>query len=158
MKRAQAWYTDFMVGLLIFFSAIALYYLLQNTFSDETETILEDMIAESKQIAGSLMSTGYPEDWTKSSVQRLGILDENQRIDFRKLDLFMDFSYGHTKTLFRTYYEYVVYFFDGNETIILPNNQTYIGKEPQNQDHLVRITRLVLYNQTIAQMEVQVWQ
>jgi hypothetical protein len=156
-KKAQAWYTDFMVGLLLFFAALTIYYLFQSSFGNTEEVALEDMISDAKQIANSLMSPGYPEGWSPATVERIGIV-EDMRIDFDKLDDFISMDYNLTRSKFRTTYEYAIYFYDGNESIILSNNQTYIGLAPSQANKLVKITRMALYNSTLALIEVQVWQ
>ena len=157
-KRAQAWYVDFMVGLLIFLLAIGAYYIYQGSLSEEVDYTLNDMVAESKGISISLMSPGFPADWTPADVEKIGITDGTTRVDYDKLGYFSQLDYNLTRSLFGTSYEYVVYFFDGNETIIMPINQTYIGKLPTNHRNLVKITRTVIYNSTVAQLEVRLWQ
>lgn len=157
MKRAQAWYTDFMVGLLLFLSALAIYYLFQGSLSDNTDTIMEDMLSDAKQIANSLVSIGVPENWDRNTVTRIGITDGTQRIDNDKLQEFADIPYNETRSHFRTYFDYVVYFTDGNSSVILPNNSTYIGQESAGPEFLVTVDRLLIYNSSLVKMEVRVW-
>jgi hypothetical protein len=156
-RKGQAWYADFMVGLLIFVSVLAIYYNLQSSFVDDNNNI-EDLIADAKQIGASLMTSGYPANWTNSTVQRIGILDGGTRLDNAKLLMFSQMNYNQTRSLFRTSFDYVVYFYDGNRTLVLPNNLTYIGSLPTNATKEFKVVRLPVLNSTIVQMEVHVWQ
>ena len=155
-RKGQAWYADFMIGLTLFLSVIGIYYTFQSAFSEDT-TGVEDLIADAKQISNMLVSPGYPDSWTAVDVQRIGLTNNTPRIVVSKVEQFGLMNYSTTRNRFRTGYNYVVYFREGDENITLPNNQTFIGREPVNATDLVTALRFVIYDSRIAQMEVQVW-
>ncbi|HSU72793.1 MAG TPA: hypothetical protein VLJ21_03010 [Candidatus Binatia bacterium] len=145
-----------MVGLMLFMSVIGIYYTFQSAFSEE-HAGLEDLISDAKQISNELMSPGYPDPWTTSNVQRIGLTNSTPRIVISKVQNFSALDYTTSRSLFHTGYDYAVYFRQGTRNVTLPNNQNFIGREPANATDVVTTLRFVIYNSTITQMEVRVW-
>lgn len=155
-KRGQAWYADFMVGLMIFVSVVGIYYTFQEAFSQDN-TGLDDLIADSKQISTMLMTPGYPDPWTNLTVERIGLTNGTPRIVLSKVQAFGALDYDESRTLFNTPYQYAVYFRQGVQNVTLPNGQTFIGRQPANATDVVTVLRFVIYDSVLTQMEVRVW-
>ena len=61
------------IAVLIFGAAILIYYKTTTNLSDQDEALLDDLLIDAKLISGSLMSQGYPYNWSKDNVARIGI-------------------------------------------------------------------------------------
>ena len=157
-KKAQVWYIDFMVGIMIFIIVIVIYFEYINNLSEREENIVDDLIINSKAISNSLVSEGYPSDWNSTNVVRIGITDNNQRINKTKLERYINMSYIDTKTKFRTPYNYYIFLEYKNGSKIQLNNSDYYGYQYPNAKRLVQITRRLIYESEIVRMGVQVWQ
>ena len=154
------------VAVLIFGAAILIYYKTVTNLSDQDEALLNDILIDAKSISGSLMSMGYPYNWTKDNVVRIGITNNN-RINETKLEQFSKIPYKDSRKLFGTAYDYYVFFRDRNNNI-MPFNESLegIGKPGvnstniqiiENPKKLVKVTRLIIRKSDIAKMVVYLW-
>jgi len=151
------------VAVLIFGAAILIYYKAVTNLSEQDEALLDDLLIDAKTISGSLMSMGYPYNWSKDNVVRIGISDDN-RINETKLEQFSRIPYKDSRKLFGTIYDYYVFFRDRNNNI-MPFNESLegIGKPGvnstniqiiENPKKLVKVTRLVVKDLDIAKMVI----
>ena len=115
-SKAQAWYMDFAIAMLLFLFTLAVYFSYTNNIQREETYILDVLLSESQSVSSSLLSGGYPDDWNNNSVVRIGISNE-QRLNTSKLRNFKKLDYTRTKRSFGTPYEYFVYFLGGNEVL-----------------------------------------
>lgn len=154
------------VAVLIFGAAILVYYKTVTNLSDQDEALLDDLLIDAKSISSSLMSRGYPYNWTKDNVVRIGISDDN-RINETKLEQFSRIPYKDSRKLFGTAHDYYVFFRDRNNNIIRFNESLEgIGKPGvdstniqtvENPKKLVKVTRLVVKKSAIAKMVIYLW-
>ncbi len=108
-KQAQSWSLDFTIGLLIFLLAIVLSIKFINQ-ADNTD-IFQDMYQEATFISEHLKSEGYPENWTSSSLIKIGLLSDG-KLDFSKLLNLSEIGYKKSKQYLNTQFEYFVMFED----------------------------------------------
>lgn len=166
LTKAQVFCFDMVVAVLIFGAAILVYYKTTTNLSDQDEALVDDLLIDAKSISSSLMSQGYPYNWTKDNVTRIGITDDN-RVNESKLEQFSRIPYKDSRKLFGTTYDYYVYFRDRDNNII-PFNETHegIGKPgvdstniqtAENPKKLVRVTRLIIREADIKKMVVYLW-
>jgi len=166
LTKAQVFSLDLIIGVIIFGSAILIYYKTTTNFSDQDEALLDDLLIDAKTISSSLMSNGYPYNWSKDNVSRIGIITNN-RINETKLEQFSMISYKESKKLFGTIYDYYVFFMGRNNNII-PFNESLegIGKSGvnstniqtvENPKKLVKVTRLLIKDSDIAKMVIYLW-
>ena len=166
LTKAQAFCFDMIVAVLIFSAAILVYYKITTNLSDQDEALLDDLLIDAKSISGSLVSQGYPYNWTKDNVVRIGIINDN-RINETKLEQFSRIPYNDSRKLFGTAHDYYVYFRDRNNDII-PFNETLegIGKlgvdstniqTVESPKKLVKITRLIIRESDIEKMVIYLW-
>lgn len=153
MKKAQVWYIDFAVGLLIFMVAITAYFSYAYSESVEQRGDMSELIIDAKMIATSLISKGYPYAWNSSNVTRIGLTDGNYRIQQGKLDAFNNFSYKNRSSLLGTTKDYYFY-------LEYPNGTKFntLGWNGENATQLVQVTRIVIYNSTPVRMVYHLWQ
>ena len=166
LTKAQVFSLDLIIAVIIFGSAILIYYKSTTNLSDQDEALLDDLLIDAKTISSSLMSQGYPYNWTKDNILRIGISDDN-RINETKLEQFSKIPYKDSRKLFGTVYDYYVFFRDRNNNII-PFNESLegIGNPDVNSTNiqtvetpkkLVKITRLVVKKSAIAKMVIYLW-
>jgi len=165
--KAQTWYLDFVVGVFIFMVCIVLYYkFVPNLESQEVES-LKDTYYEAATLADSLMTEGYPANWTTQDVQRIGLIG-SRGINRSKVLMFGNLSYGKTKDLLNLRSDYAVTFTWLNNTRLNISNRSVIGhpaaelingKLSVNRDYndLVSLSRMALYNRSIVRMVVYAW-
>lgn len=166
LNKAQVFSIDLIIGIIIFGSAILIYYKSTTNISDQDEALLDDLLIDAKTISSSLMSQGYPYNWSKDDVVRIGISNDN-RINETKLEEFSMISYKESRKLFGTIYDYYVFFRGRNNNIIRFNESLEgIGKPDvnstniqnvENPKKLVKVTRLVIKDSDIAKMVIYLW-
>jgi len=152
--------------VLIFGSAILIYYKNITNLSDQDEELLDDLLIDAKLISNSLMSSGYQTNWNSDNVERIGITDDN-RVSESKLAEFSKIPYKESKKLFGTVYDFYVFFTDRNNNIIPINSSSEgIGKPGvnstniqtvENPKKLVKITRLIVKESDIKKMVIYLW-
>ncbi len=156
-KKAQAWGVDLIVASIIFLIGILSFYLYAINTPKESETIIEKLSYQGDTIANSLLSEGYPRNWDEENVLILGILTEN-KINKTKLERFYNISinnYEKTKFLFNTNYNYYVLF---QENITINGNSINgLGKSPENATNIIKLSRIIVYNDKPSTLEIEIW-
>lgn len=149
-KKAQAWGTDLIIGFIIFSFAIIFFYFYSFNYSNETEDILELLTYNGNFIADSILSPGYPNDWTEETAIKIGIAD-NGKINQTKLERFYNLAqtdYNKTKTLFNTkedYYFFLQKPFTINSVLIEGIGKPGITATTITSSNLLKITRFTIY-------------
>lgn len=116
MGKAQVWYTDFMVGVIIFVVVITLYFVYAHGLEQDPNTITTELLMDAKSISNNLVSAGSPVGWNQSDVQVIGLTDNSQRLVDDKVDMFFNISYIDARKSLRTSFDFFVSFedLDGN--------------------------------------------
>lgn len=159
--KAQAWGFDLFVALSIFVGGILFFYLYTINYSSGGEDTLSNLRSEANLIADSLFTEGAPINWTEDNVVRIGFLS-NGKINQTKLDQFYDFvgsDYNQTKQLFRIKEEYYLEFQD--PVMLSGSPGTQIGRvpaDPSEYDNLIKITRVVLYENNLTAVHIYSWE
>jgi hypothetical protein len=156
-KKAQGWGFDLIIALTLFMGGVLVFYLLSLNSYDETNDIIKSLSYESRIVSDSLLSPGYPEDWTSSSVTRIGIMT-NSKINETKLEQFYQMSktnYQLTKVLLNTNNEY--YFFFSEPMIINGSQVNGIGMTNNSQSNLIKITRYTIYQDKPVTVNLYIW-
>lgn len=156
-KKGQAWGTDLIIASVVFIGGLLMFYFYSVNLSDEGEEILSKLQYSGDLVSEDLLSEGFPKDWNLNNVQRIGIVT-NSKINQTKLELFYNLSkedYSKTKSLFNINYNYYVFFQENFS--ILGEEIEGIGLKPNNPSNLIRITRIVVYNDKPTSMEVEIW-
>jgi len=156
-KKAQIWYTDFMIGILIFVIVVLIYYGYAHSISQDPGDITFDLLMDAKAISGSLATQGNPVDWNKTNVKIIGITNGNQRIVQEKLDMFSNMTYGESKSRLRTPYDFYFYLEELNGSLIEIDGEEGIGSKSDDADNVVSLTRVVIYNSRLINMVIQIW-
>jgi len=153
MRKAQIFFIDFLIAIMIFSIIVFLYYSYYGNLIQDPEGVLEEMILDAKGISTSLMSTGLPAGWKATNVQRIGLTENNFRLNKTKLNSFVNLSYANATRTMSTRFE--VYFFLEDEN----STRSYIfGQAPVDQKYLVQIIRLVILDSDVYRMVLHLWQ
>jgi hypothetical protein len=158
---------DMIIAIVIFGVAIAVYYKTITNLSDQDEVLLNDILESAKSISDSLLTEGYPKNWTHENVTHIGIVT-GDKINQTKLNLFSSMDYSYTKKIFGTIHDYYIFFENSDGSKIRINNtkegagkpgvnSTNIDQE-ENPKKLAKITRIVAKNNSIARMVVYAWE
>jgi hypothetical protein len=181
-RKAQVWISDYTMSLLLFIIALIIAVkIIINNFGANTAFI--DLKADAAKISDTLLSEGFPADWTNESVLRPGILT-GERLNSTKVYNAMNMSYTTLGPKFQTRYDFIVIFQDKNDDMIEFNDSSdsdskcvigspevsinSVGSAPNldchnleldsiDYDDLVTLTRLVVYDSTIVKMVVYAW-
>ena len=164
-KKAQVWYADLILALLVFTAILTMYYKTDINTSQQDNKNLNELTMEARIVTNDILSQGIPKAWNKTNVRKIGIMDNN-RINMTKLVYFSELPYNDTKSYLRTKYDYYLYFKrDGN--IIKINGKDGIGKPGVNATNLeqaekpnkvIRLTRIVILEHDPARMEFIIWE
>lgn len=141
-----------MVGIFIFITIIVIYYQYYGNFVDDSEADWQEIIIDSKSISSTLISIGYPTDWTNDTVSVLGLTDGNYRINSTKLARLKNMSYRQAKNVMRTRFEFYFFIEDQNGIVL-----DFAGLNATNHSFLVQTTRFVIYNSSVSKMVLHIW-
>lgn len=160
--RAQIWGMDLVVAVIIFSIGLTGFYLYSLNEQGSSQEIVELLSYDGRIISEIILSEGYPENWDTSNVVEIGIL-KNNKIDETKLENFYNLAstnYTRTKHLFNTIYDYY-FFLDENMTInsleVEGIGKPGINKDNINAKDLVKITRVVVYQNKIMTSQLYLW-
>lgn len=175
--KGQVWFSDFTLGVLIFGFALAFYFVYSNDLSQDSVFQFENLISDMEHISTSLVSEGYPLSWTNNTVERIGITDNDQRINVNKLHNFSKIPYNESKKILGTIYEYFVFFKNMSGGVVnmgglcgvgspyvntsIKDNQCSINISRVEADHMTKIERYLLFphnnKSEIVSMGVYLW-
>ncbi len=156
-KSGQGWGFDLVVACSIFFIALIAFYFFAVNNSSQGQDNLALLSYESQLIADSLLSEGYPLNWSISEVDEIGIVSNN-KINQTKLEMFYNLSetnYSFTKIIFGITGDYFVNF---SEPIYIQDRLILgIGFPPENHENLIKSSRYIIYNNRPVTLTVEVW-
>ncbi|MFA5856023.1 MAG: hypothetical protein WC867_01595 [Candidatus Pacearchaeota archaeon] len=162
MKKAQAWGIDISVGIIIFILGIIVFFIYTLNGSNEANENLEELNLNGDYIMNTILSEGFPSNWTLVDVTKIGIL-KNDKIDQEKIENFYNISrdnYTLTLALFDTKYNY--YFFFENMTIhgndIEGFGKPGVNSTSINSKNLIKITRHTVYSNKPKTVYLYIWE
>jgi hypothetical protein len=162
-KKSQAWSMDLIIGIMIFSAGILVFFIYTiNNSASESQNI-ENIKYNGDSIINSILSEGYPVSWNTNTVFKIGILDNNNKINQTKLEYFYNLSlynYTYTKHLFNTNFDYYLFF---DNLKIYSISKEGFGKPGANSTNinatnLIKISRVTIYNNTITTINLYVWE
>lgn len=109
-KKSQAWFTDFVIAILALSVLLIFYFIYTTNLSNEAVNDLNDLLLESKTVSSSLTSSGFPNNWNRNNVIRIGFTNNDNNIDNSKFNEFILINYTKTKKLLGTTFEYFLFF------------------------------------------------
>ena len=167
-KRGQFWYTDYLIGLLVF---MVIGFLFFRTVVDisSNNAVMDDLVETGITISNVLMSEGYLYNQWGDGEGRIGFVN-NGKVNLSSYNNFTTLvstpdNYETSKYLIGTKYDYVTYFEYENGTII---QNTVAGKYNDlnlitNAEAIIKFVRFVWYDQDgdnkgkVVKLVVEVW-
>lgn len=181
-KKAQSYYSDFMIAIALFSITMLLYYQYTNNAAVENKNAVKDLLLDAMSISSSLIGEGYPPDWNASGVNRIGLTNGKYRLDQNKINSFAALEYSRSKYLLGTSNDYFIFFEDKYGNVPRLNATCGIGSPNVNVEiaditgpwivgnakclinmtnsvtkNLVKTERAVLYNSYLLKMVVYSW-
>lgn len=146
--------------------------------TDSNRITLTSMVSGARTISNSLISAGYPLNWTSTNVERIGITDGNMRINGSKLFEFANMSYYSRKFVLGTTFDYYIVLKQRNGTLLNISSLTGLTKEDlsseggvgkpnvtlanlntiEQPNHRISVSRYLIYNSEPVRMEIYLWQ
>ena len=164
--KSQVWSIDLIIGIIIFSTALILFYKYSINTIDIEKKDVGDLLLDAKLISSYLVSPGYPANWQDNpgDVTLIGLTNGNMDINAKKVKEFSELAasnYPRSRKLLSTTHNYYVFFEDKNNNTIKIKGveEDWIGKyyADENPTNLIKIVRFVYYNSTIIRMVVYVW-
>ena len=178
-SKAQAWFTDFTIAILLFILLLIIYFTYSLNLSKRDTEVFNNLVTDSNSISTSLVLGGYPSNWTVANVQRLGLTDNSQRIVQDKLIQFYNLSYDKRKTLLNTQYDYFIFlknksncllnisgiFGMGHSDVAITSvaecngfSENSVNLSNINPKNIIRTDRLLILNSDVVDTVIYLWQ
>ncbi len=147
-KKAQVLGGDFILSMTIFLFIIVLCIVSWNTLHSKYSWFRESETVQSRafHITDTLLkSQGYPENWSTSDVEVVGLAEYSHVLDSARITKFEELAannYTHVKNLWgiKKYDFYI--------TLNTTNENRSFGIQPSDAGFVVSLKRLVLVNET----------
>lgn len=156
-KKAQAWGFDLMVGVSIFFLGMLLFFLYALNLPSERDETFTEMNYEGNLIGDSLLSEGFPSNWNSDNVVNIGILSDG-KVNNTKFKEFYDLAlvdYNRTRRIFNVENDYYVYF---SRPVTVDGVVIHgIGLNDSNPRNVVKVTRVVVHDNEVKNLNINVW-
>ena len=176
-RRGQVWFPDVAVSAIFLAALIILYVQFSSNLEVENKVIIERLIFDSDTITETLLSSGWPPGWDADNVKRLGLTEDNHRLNETKLGYVANLSYFDRKYLLGTTYDYYIIFQKNDGTLLnitdianltneglsreggmgFPNITLSTIRTLEDPDHMVRKERRLIYNSTAVKMILYLW-
>mgnify|MGYP001566034036 CR=1 FL=1 len=137
LKKAQAFFMDFAIALVLFIFTLLIYFSYTANFQKQESGNMDAMLSDAKAISSSLVLSGYPAGWDNKTVVRIGIAD-GQKINLTKLKSFKKMDYSATKKKFGTIYDYFAFFTDGQGNLLSLNGVCGLGYPLENISYNIK--------------------
>ena len=163
-KRAQIWYFDLIMGLVVFSAFLIIFFKTDVNTSQEETRAMEDMITEAKIATSEILNSGVPKKWDITNVSKIGILDNNE-INKTKLQYLSALNYNTTKSMMGLRSDYYFYFAKnghkikplGFEGIGKPGINSTNIEQKEDPTRIIKLVRIVILNDNPAKMEFILW-
>tara|TARA_Y100000310_G_scaffold255534_2_gene263036 strand:- start:1143 stop:2240 length:1098 start_codon:yes stop_codon:yes gene_type:complete len=117
-KKAQMWFGDFVIAMIIASLMLVSYYAYTTNISKQDSVVLNDLVSDSKLVSSSFLSGGFPDEWNNATVKRIGLTNDNYRINESKLRRLSELSYEQSKKILGTVHDFFVFFEDEDKNLI----------------------------------------
>ena len=161
-KKSQAFYIDLFLGTTIFLIGLTLLMKTSLNLDASEEELYNRIKMEGSLLSNMLLSEGYPNDWNRTTVRQIGILSGNQ-IDEDKVEELKALDYANTKNLFRTGFDYYFFLYNGTDNISISgvsgigHNQAQPFDPPDTANNIFRINRFTIYDDSIVNLVILIW-
>ncbi len=165
-RIGQASVGDFMLGLIIIIVAVLLAMKMVLVLGSSSD--FDDLQKQATTTSQTLMSEGYPADWNRTNVLQPGVLTDH-KLNSSKWDRLRSMSYDDLRPTLSGFYDFYTYL--RNRTHVINLSGCGVGSPDVTVDgtcepdfsfmidsDIIRVERLVAYNDTIISLVVVLWQ
>jgi len=117
-RKSQLWFTDFVIGTMIFLLVVIAYLYYTTNLSNQESILIGDLLTDAESLFSSVSLSGFPDDWENETVKSIGITNNNQRLNRTKFRNFENLDYDRTRALFGTVYDYFTFFENEDGTVL----------------------------------------
>ena len=144
--KAQMLSLDFIVGLSIIMLTLIIYFIAS---SQATNSSADIFLEEAESISDNLITAGIPDYWDEENVITIGLTDNNHIINNTKLQQLSDMEYQEAKNKLNIRDDFNIYIVnrDGEKTSI---------QESKELEQLIKVTRLVFYDNDLTRLTIEV--
>lgn len=157
-RKGMIWYAEFVIAIFIFLFAMGIYFEYRNNVINEDTNRINEILTDAKIFSNALMSGGHPLNWTPTTVKRIGLTDNNYRINETKLNYFEGMDEDNVTSLFNIREDYYMHLENRDGKIVKVNGADGIGNPPENETGIVTITRVIIYKHNLTKMIIDIWE
>ncbi len=166
-KKSQVWTLDMITGVVLFLTVMVMYFLFSSNFLQSQDATFTDIYRSLEIVSGSLMTEGVPSNWTAGDIREIGITNGNYRLHVSKLSSLANMNYSTSKLLLKTQYDYLLFFENKSDDVMMLAGQPYFGKPGVTKDNIEQLEqpdtlllakRLLIHNSEIITMVVYLWE
>ncbi|NOZ80699.1 MAG: hypothetical protein GXP63_03415 [DPANN group archaeon] len=159
---------EFFLAIAIFTLAVLLFHRYDILDRGNNEQSYVRLVNDAQAISDMLLGAGFPAGWNASTVVKIGLTNDDQRIDETKLAALEEIPYEQQRLLLGTEYEFSFRLLTNNLTTIRFFNSTVdefgttgIGDDPLTNiaglEQLITIERAVIVDQGPGLLRLYVW-
>lgn len=165
MKRGQVAYIDMFLSILVFIAAMTFFFKSEVNASRIEESILDDLVLESRNVGDLIMSQGTPTNWTNGTVREVGLV-QDYHLTQAKLDSMRSMTYDNMRNKLRTKYDFYMYFTSKYGPVDIGGYNFGIGKpgvnstnvnQVEDPDHIVKAARFAYYENVPVRITLLLW-
>ena len=158
MSRGQVYFTDYMIATLIFVLFIVMYYTYAPNLIPDDQINYKDLMIEAKSMSSSLLSEGIPKDWDKDNVERIGLMDNEKKLNLAKLEEFYNMPYEDSRSKFNINYNFYFFLRDAEGDVTWIDNKEAVGSYNDTlSSKMAKVIRIVPFNDSLTEMVLYIW-
>ena len=164
---------DFFIGLFIFIVMIVFYLNYSPNLATEENVQRSKLITEGTKVSGTLLTSGFPQNWNETTVQVIGLTENDYRLNETKFLQACNLSTEFLKQSLGVDDEFYVELQNSSGTLNISSkcgfgsfftvyNETSqscpkFSLGNQSPGHLMKIQRLIIYDNKIIKLQVYTW-
>jgi hypothetical protein len=152
--RAQTWYLEFIVAIVIV--AVMGTIFLQTLLNQHQGSSIANLHTRAVRVSESLMTPGYPLNWTQDDVRTIGVVQQ-WHVNESKMENFYNLTSGQIRVALNLQHHYHIGLYN-RSTPIRFDDKDFVGEVIPDARKVASVKRFVVYNQTIMQLQVTLWQ
>lgn len=156
MKKAQVWYVEFVIAIVIVTVMTGIFLQYLSTSNTQGESI-NRLHTQAVRMSELVISPGVPQDWDQSNVRIAGITNANWRINQTKIEELYAMSEAQQRVSLTAQSNFFMYLHNQTDNISI-NGQQWIGSLPSDSVQQAVVNRYLIYEGKIVQLRMVVWQ
>ena len=168
-RKAQIWGLDLFMGVFILSIVLIFFLVYSIRLSSSGPIDVASLQEDGKTLSTYLVHAGYPQNWNQSTVIMIGLTDGDHRLDPEKIqmvDTLIQTDYQAVKHKLSMTNDFFVFFQDRDGQNVSINGISGFGKPGVTKDtfksveqpeHILKVTRFVIYDHDVILMVIYLW-